>query len=126
MQSCAECGHPGERRRRNLFWRLVSRAAYSCANCKRTWHDPKALFSIFLLHTLCPLCHNRDLSKFSRPDKVDRWCRNPLRRLLALVGCHIYHCTYCRLQFRDWRSREPRVLARRLARLSGASATIGK
>jgi hypothetical protein len=31
--------------------------------------------------------------------------RNPLRKLLAIFGCPLYHCIYCRYQFRDWRKR---------------------
>jgi hypothetical protein len=31
--------------------------------------------------------------------------RNPCRRLL--FGCPLYHCTFCRYQFRDWRRLYP-------------------
>jgi hypothetical protein len=33
--------------------------------------------------------------------------QNPLRRMLGLAGFPLYHCTFCRLQFRDWRGRDP-------------------
>jgi len=31
---------------------------------------------------------------------------NPLRRLL--IGSPLYHCTFCRYQFRDWRGLDPK------------------
>jgi hypothetical protein len=30
-----------------------------------------------------------------------------LRRLLGLFGLPLYHCTFCRFQFRDWRKLHP-------------------
>jgi hypothetical protein len=38
-----------------------------------------------------------------KPDLIDRMSPNPLRRSLRLFGFPIYHCTFCRYQFRDWR-----------------------
>jgi hypothetical protein len=31
---------------------------------------------------------------------------NPFRFLLILLGRPLYHCAFCRLQFRDWRKRQ--------------------
>jgi hypothetical protein len=45
--------------------------------------------------------------KLRKADKVDRMSNNLLRRLLRLVGCPLYHCTFCRYQFRDWRPLNP-------------------
>lgn len=38
---------------------------------------------------------------------------NPLRRLLVVFGASIYHCTFCRVQFRVWRKLDPRRKLRR-------------
>ena len=35
--------------------------------------------------------------------------RNPFRMLLGLFVAPLYHCTFCRLQFRDPRKRSPEV-----------------
>jgi hypothetical protein len=43
------------------------------------------------------------LSRLAAKDRIDSTSRNPLRRMLKLFGCPLYHCTFCRMQFRDWR-----------------------
>jgi len=65
------------------------------------------LFAIFQLYCHCPRCHNRDLTKLSGRDKLDRMSPNPLRFLLVVFGAPLYHCTFCRMQFRDWRHLDP-------------------
>jgi DNA-directed RNA polymerase subunit RPC12/RpoP len=62
--------------------------------------------SIFQRYAECPKCGTRTLSRIHSRDRVDKISRNPLRRLLGLFGASLYHCIYCRYQFRDWRKRE--------------------
>ena len=49
----------------------------------------------------------RRLSRRSRYDRIDRKSDSLLRRSLGLFGAPIYHCTFCRLQFRDFHGLEP-------------------
>ena len=68
----------------------------------------RSFYAMFLPGCRCPLCDNRELTTLTRVDKIDRMSANPLRRLLYLFGCPLYHCTFCRYQFRDYRGLEPR------------------
>jgi hypothetical protein len=65
------------------------------------------MFAIFQRWCQCPRCHNRCLAILSKADKVDRMSANVLRRMLRLFGFPLYHCTFCRYQFRDWRKLDP-------------------
>ena len=62
--------------------------------------------SIFQRYCECPRCGTRTLSRIFSGDRVDRTSSNPLRWILGLFGAPLYHCIYCRFQFRDWRKRE--------------------
>ena len=104
MESCIGCGHRASRKRRGIFRKVVCRAAYECDHCGLNWHDFRPLFAIFQSCCLCPRCHNPDLTKLASRDKLDRMSPNPLRFLLGLFGAPLYHCTFCRMQFRDWRA----------------------
>jgi len=55
----------------------------------------------------CPECGTARLSKRSKYDRIDRKSNSLLRRFLGLFGAPIYHCTFCRLQFRDIRGLDP-------------------
>lgn len=104
MPICSVCGHHSSRKRRNIIQKVLFYAVFRCGDCGRRDHVwRRSLFVIFRRFVECPQCGTRDLSKLARRDWVDKMSRNPLRRLLGLVGFPLYHCTYCRLQFRDWR-----------------------
>ena len=107
MPECTRCGQHASRKHRNIALKLVSRASFHCAGCGANLNFYRPGIAIFERWCQCPLCHNRDLTKRSKADKVDRMSRNLLRGLLRLVGCPLYHCTFCRYQFRDWRSLDP-------------------
>ena len=47
------------------------------------------------------------LSEILQAMIVDRMNKNPLRWMLAFVRAPLYHCTFCRLQFWDFRKRQP-------------------
>jgi hypothetical protein len=107
MPNCTQCGHYASRRRRNLFVKLFSRASFHCTKCGANFHFYRSFIACFQRWSRCPLCHNRDLDILQRADKVDRMSGNVLRALLRFPGCSLYHCTFCRYQFRDWRSLDP-------------------
>ena len=107
MPVCLKCGHPIVRKRRNPVQRVVDRAVYLCENCGGKFYIRRSLFSLFRRYAECPECGIRDLTKLASRDGVDRMTRNPLRRLLRIFGAPLYHCTFCRFQFRDWRGRAP-------------------
>ncbi len=114
MQSCIECGHRATRRRRGIFRKIACRATFECDHCGLNWNEFRPLFAIFQRYCQCPRCHNRDLTRLAARDRLDRMHPNPLRLLAGLLGASLYHCTFCRMQFRDWRGLDPRrVTARR-------------
>jgi hypothetical protein len=103
MPNCAKCGRKTSRRRRSVVLKILSRASFRCDDCGTTSHFYRPVIAIFQRWCQCPLCHNRQLTIRRKRDNIDRMSSNPLRRLLRLFGFPIYHCTFCRYQFRDWR-----------------------
>lgn len=107
MPVCYKCGRETSRRRRTLLRKIVSRASFHCNHCGTNSNFYRPLIAAFQFRSQCPLCHNRILVKRSKLDRVDRVSANPLRRVLGLFGFPLYHCTFCRYQFRDFRPRAP-------------------
>ncbi len=105
MPRCTHCGEPTLRKRRNVLQKVVSRAVYHCDKCGSDMAARRSFFTIFHRFCECPRCGTQDVSKLAARDRIDQMSPNPLRRILVLLGCPIYHCTFCRLQFRDWRNR---------------------
>ena len=95
------------RRPRGAYRRIISKASYRCERCGEKSYFYRPFFALFQRFSQCPICHNRRLSILSRKDMIDGRTRNPFRRMLRLFGCPLYHCTFCRFQFRDWRRLEP-------------------
>jgi hypothetical protein len=112
MIGCPDCTTHSSRCRRSVIQKVYSRAAFRCDKCGSTTHYYRPLFAIFQRHCQCPVCHNRDVKELPGRDPLDRMHANPLRRLLILFGCPLYYCTFCRVQFRDWRPVEPRRSAK--------------
>ena len=106
MPACLICGGPITRRPRNIFGKIVDRAMYKCEDCGQRIHRRRTFFALFRRYCECPRCGTRDLHRLASRDRVDGISKNPFRRLLVLLGFPIYHCTFCRFQFRDWRKRE--------------------
>jgi hypothetical protein len=75
-----------------------------CPYCNTVWHWRRVPFQKY---TLCPECGTTRLTKLSKYDRIDRKSGSILRRFLGLFGAPIYHCTFCRLQFRDYRHPDP-------------------
>ena len=113
MTVCIYCGRDAVRRPRSFWLKVVSKASFSCPRCESRWNRPRALFFFFQRYVECPLCKTRAISQLAKKDRIDPMLFNPLRRLLALFGASIYHCTFCRVQFRDWRKLDPRRKLRR-------------
>lgn len=113
MQSCRTCSQPLVRRRRNLLRKILCRGAYKCPECGARTYEYRSTLLVFTRYVSCPRCQTRDLNKLQSPDKLDKMTSNPLRRVLRLLGASLYYCTFCRFQFPDWRSRDPRVMAAR-------------
>ncbi|MCU1325234.1 MAG: hypothetical protein JWN34_604 [Bryobacterales bacterium] len=90
---------------RSFFRKLVSHAVLQCTSCKRQISIRRRWLGIFQRYAECPICSSPTPSRIFSRDRVDAMSRNPLRKLLAIFGCPLYHCIYCRYQFRDWRKR---------------------
>ncbi len=95
-----------------IFFDAIFRCDY-CGHRDYIWR--RSLFVIFQRYSECPRCGTHDLSRLSSRDWVDSTTQNPLRRTLGLFGFPLYHCTFCRLQFWDWRKRESDVSKRSAA-----------
>jgi predicted RNA-binding Zn-ribbon protein involved in translation (DUF1610 family) len=104
MLACPECDSVGKRRPRTLFERVFNRAKLKCPRCGDVWYWRRYFFQKY---TRCPECGTARLSRRSRYDRIDRKSDSLLRRSLGLFGAPIYHCTFCRLQFRDFHGLEP-------------------
>jgi hypothetical protein len=110
MPECINCGRHASRRRRGFILKLISRASFRCEHCGAKFNFYRPVLTVFERYAQCPLCANRELSVRQSVDQVDRMSGNLLRRLL--IGCPLYHCTYCRYQFRDWRGLDPNHVIR--------------
>jgi DNA-directed RNA polymerase subunit RPC12/RpoP len=110
MPACRVCGGPIVRKPRNFAYRILDRALYKCEQCDARIHRRRALFTIFNRYCECPKCGGHDLTRLQSKDRIDAITQNPFRRLLKLAGAPLYHCTFCRYQFRDWRKRDPNML----------------
>ncbi len=97
------CGGDLVRRKRNFVQRLVYRSVYRCDDCGRRIPLPRPFLTLFDRYSECPRCGTHDLSRLAQKDRIDGTSPNPFRRMLKLLGCPLYHCTFCRMQFRDWR-----------------------
>ncbi len=93
-----------------MFQKVFCRAVVGCGHCGERVFVPRATLGAFRRYCQCPQCGTRDLSKLRSGDHVEKMNRNPLRMLLGLFGAPLYHCTFCRLQFRDWRKRAPEIV----------------
>lgn len=109
MPACDKCGNEISRRPRSLLVRIFSKASFHCERCGTNSNFYRPVFAIFQRWCQCPICHNRHLAVLRKADKIDRMSSNAVRRLLFLLGFPIYHCTFCRYQFRDWRKLDPRL-----------------
>src|SRR5271165_5311403 len=104
MFICPVCASMGKRRPRTFLERVFTRAKLKCPACGKVWYWRRVLFQ---KHTCCPECGTSRLSRRSKYDHIDRKSESFLRRALGLFGAPIYHCTFCRLQFRDYHSLDP-------------------
>jgi DNA-directed RNA polymerase subunit RPC12/RpoP len=82
----------------------VTRAKIQCALCGNVWYWHR---QIFQQYALCPECGTARISKLAKYDKIDRVSKSMVRHIMGLFRATIYHCTFCRLQFRDHRELDP-------------------
>jgi predicted RNA-binding Zn-ribbon protein involved in translation (DUF1610 family) len=115
MPCCQFCDHELIRKRRTLFQKAFTLAVFKCPKCHNSTSWRRPFFHKISLRSQCPQCGTPDVSKLRSIDRVDRLNKNPLRALLGLVGAPLHHCTFCRLQFWDLRSRSPEVRKARAA-----------
>jgi len=116
MLTCPACSGLGKRLPRSFTERVFNRAKMWCSNCGVVWYWPRVPFQ---KHTQCPECGTSRLLKLSKYDRIDRKSTSILRHLLGIFGAPIYHCTFCRLQFCDYRDPDPE---RKLEKLRKARA----
>ena len=105
MFICPTCGHGGTRKRRSPLGKILNRVSYRCRECDTVWHVRRSFLTFMAPGARCPKCGTQTLSVRSKYDKIDAVSWNPLRYALAALKAPIYHCTFCRYQFRDLRSK---------------------
>lgn len=101
------------RKSRGIFGRIFCSAAFHCPHCGTNRYYYRAFFALFQWYAYCPRCHNYELSRLRKRDKIDPMSLNPLRGLLRLIGFPLYYCTFCRFQFGDYHPLHPSWQARR-------------
>src|SRR5258708_22270453 len=110
---CVYCGREANRRPRNFFLKPFLSGSYSCPKCGLRWSRLRSFFFLFQKYAECPSCQTRAITRLAKKDRVDPMTLNPFRRMLVVFGAPIYHCTFCRIQFRDWRKADPDRRVRR-------------
>lgn len=84
-------------------------AVYRCKKCA-TRRGLRRSYALFAQHCCCPKCGNPEPQRRSKPDRIDKVLAAPLSMVQRLLGGHLYHCVYCRIQFYDLRNvKEPEV-----------------
>lgn len=106
--SCPVCGDELRRTKRSLRERIRYSAVYSCRYCQHREYISRLDVLKVSRHARCPECQNSSLHVLKRRDYIDRYNRNPFRLLQKLMGAHLYHCGFCRLQFYDLRALQSR------------------
>ncbi len=104
MVTCPACGGLGKRRPRTFTERFINRSKLKCTQCDNVWFWKRVPFQKY---TRCPQCGTARISKRTKYDKIDRKSKSLIRRFLGIFGAPIFHCTFCRLQFRDYRDLDP-------------------
>jgi hypothetical protein len=72
---------------------------------RREWRKPFEATRTFAFSrcTRCIECGSARVRQLESRDRIDRMSRHPASLLMALTLAPIYHCSPCRLQYRDWR-----------------------
>ena len=94
------------RSHRNFFEKALFSIVFKCRACGVRTGEKHRFFSHFGKHAQCPRCGTKNLEKRSSRDKIDRVLKSPISMLQAALGGHLYHCTFCRIQFYDLRGRK--------------------
>lgn len=79
---------------------------FECPQCKEVRKIARRYTYYLSDEARCPLCGTYRLRLLAERDHIDRMSHNPLSLLQRMMGGHLYHCRYCRLQFYD---RRPQV-----------------
>jgi hypothetical protein len=110
---CVHCGKLYTRKSRGIVRRILCSSAFCCEHCGTGRYYYRVIFAMFQWYAYCPACHNFELSRLRKADKIDPMSLNPLRRILRLIGFPLYYCTFCRIQFGDFHPLHPDWVARR-------------
>jgi len=108
---------------RSLWERFNYVAVYACKACDTEDRLPRA----HQLHrgkvARCPKCGTYRLSRLKERDHIDAMQTGVLNMMELLAGGKLFHCRYCRLQFRDRRRLQSEVLAGEAPRTAAANPT---
>ncbi len=102
---CPSCGAKMRRSRRTRLERLLYAAAYRCEACNLRVRESFLSRFRTARFVSCPKCGGHDVTALSKRDRIDGFNRHPLRLFQGMLGARLYHCSLCRLQFYDLRSR---------------------
>lgn len=104
---CPACGEARmRRRRRGFFERFVHAAVYFCPVCGHEVPvSQAAVYPILSRVARCPRCSNTRLKQFEKRDHIEKLYGNPVSRIQEWLGAPLLYCSFCRLQFYDFRRR---------------------
>ncbi|MBI4889187.1 MAG: hypothetical protein HY821_01095 [Acidobacteria bacterium] len=89
-----------------MWERLFHAAVYYCPECGREEQVSQlAVYPALSLTARCPRCSNPRLKKLDKRDHIEHIYRNPVSTIQRWLGAPILYCSYCRLQFYDFRHR---------------------
>jgi len=116
MVRCPKCGAGMERSRRRGMERAMYAAKFKCGACDTRVSETRPYLKanvtfMFSRYTHCIKCGAIDVQRRTTEDRIDPFTKHPLSRLLFLTGAPIYRCATCRVQYYDWRGKEPQQAA---------------
>jgi hypothetical protein len=105
MINCAHCGEKLARTRRRFWEKPFYTVVFQCRGCGMRMGSKRDIFNYLGRSAKCPRCGAEEITRRSKPDKIDKMSRTPASLFQSLLGGNLYHCFFCRLQFYDLRRR---------------------
>jgi hypothetical protein len=103
VKKCGRCGGKLRRVHRTFLERLSFMAKYKCRDCQSAESVPRPYRFHFGARCRCHRCGTYRVSKLKVRDKIDPMEGGFLNLLERWAGGKLYHCKFCRIQFRDRR-----------------------
>ena len=107
MRCCSQCGGALRRIHRSFWERFAYLAIYECRDCKEINCVQRPYRHHFGEWCRCPHCGTVRVTRLASRDKIDPMYSGLVNLVKKLVGGHLHHCKFCRVQFYDRRKLAP-------------------